>query len=214
MRRLPHGYTNRTVGDGTVVVKTYVGPDAAMRAEREYRALTTMRGRAPVPPVLHRAPHALTLGFLAGGHGQDLIVAGHADFVLAACGSVLREVHDAGVGHGDFGPHNVLLDAASFAPAAVLDWEFASIPLTDRVADLAWCEWIVRTHHRSHADAITALFDAYGTRPPWRQRHAAMLSRCRELVAFGCRWEQGGKVERSWRIHLGVTMRWQETSDW
>ena len=214
MRRLPHGYTNRTVGDGTVVVKTYVGPDAALRAEREDRALSIVSGRVSVPPVLHRAPDALTLGFLAGSHGQDLIMAGHAGPVLATCGSVLRDIHDAGVGHGDFGPHNVLLDAATFAPVAVLDWEFAIIPLADLVADLAWCEWIVRTHHRTHADALPAFFDAYGTRPPWPQRHAAMIKRCRELLAFGRRWEPGGAVERSWRSHLGVTQRWQETSDW
>jgi tRNA A-37 threonylcarbamoyl transferase component Bud32 len=213
MRRLPHGYTNRTVGDGTVVVKTYAGPDAVERAERECRALTTLRGLAPVPPVLHRASHILTLGFVAGSHGQDLILAGHADSVLASCGWVLRDIHDGGVGHGDFGPHNLILDAVTFAPVAVLDWEFATIPLTDRVADLAWCEWIVRTHHRTHADALTALFDAYGTRPPWPQRHAAMIKRCRELLAFGRRWEPGGAVERSWRSHLGVTMRWRETSD-
>ena len=150
MRRLPHGYTNRTVGDGTVVVKTYVGPDAALRAEREDRALSIVSARVSVPPVLHRAPDALTLGFLAGSHGQDLIMAGHAGPVLATCGSVLRDIHAAGVGHGDFGPHNVLLDAATFAPVAVLDWEFAIIPLADLVADLAWCEWI-RANPPPHA---------------------------------------------------------------
>lgn len=213
MRRLPHGYTNRTVGDGTVVVKTYAGPDAPIRAEREYSALSIVRGRAPVPPVLQRLPDALILGFVAGSHGQDLIIAGHADPVLAACGSVLRNIHDTGVGHGDFGPHNLLLDPATFAPVAVLDWEFAAIPLTDRVADLAWCEWIVRTHHRAHAGALTALFDAYGAKPPWPQRHAAMLQRCRELLAFGRRWEPDGAVERSWRFHLSATLRWREAAN-
>jgi hypothetical protein len=31
MRPLKHGYTNRTVGDGAVVEKTYEGPDAELR---------------------------------------------------------------------------------------------------------------------------------------------------------------------------------------
>jgi tRNA A-37 threonylcarbamoyl transferase component Bud32 len=210
MRRLPRGYTNRTASDGSVVVKVYAGPDAALRAEREYRALEMVRGRVPVPPVLQRTPDGLILGYVAGSHGQDLLVSGYAEPVLTSCGSVLRDIHDAGVGHGDFGPHNVLLDAATFDPVAVLDWEFAIIPLADHIADLAWCEWIVRTHHRTHTAAIPALFDAYGSRPLWRQRHAAMLTRCRELMAFGHRWEPGGAVERSWRSHLGATTRWQE----
>src|ERR687889_2148319 len=139
MRRLPHGYTNQTVGDDAVVVKTYAGPDAAARADREYRALQIVRGRVPVPPVLDRGRNALTLGFVAGSHGKDLIAAGHAEPVLAGCGGVLRDIHRAGVGHGDFGPQNLLFDAVTFAAVAVLDWEFAVVPLMDSVADLAWC---------------------------------------------------------------------------
>jgi tRNA A-37 threonylcarbamoyl transferase component Bud32 len=209
MTRLPHGYTNRTVGNGVVVVKTYAGPDAAARAAREYRALQAVRGRVPVPPVLDREPHALTLGFVAGRHGQDLITAGHAEPVLSTCGRILRDIHGAGVGHGDFGPHNVLFDAVTYAAVAVLDWEFAAIPLTDATADLAWCEWIVRTHHPPHAAALDALFDAYGTRPPWPLRHAAMMHRCRELLDFAHRREPGGAAERSWRRRIGVTARWR-----
>ncbi len=210
MRRLPHGYTNETVGDEAVVVKTYAGPDAAARADREYRALQIVRGRVPVPPVLDRAADALTLGFVAGSHGQDLIAAGHAAPVLAGCGDVLRAIHRADVGHGDFGPQNILFDAVTFAVVAVLDWEFAVIPLADGVADLAWCEWIVRMHHGEHAGALTALFDAYGTRPPWPHRQTAMLQRCRELLDFAHRWEPGGAAERLWRDRLDVTAGWRE----
>jgi RIO-like serine/threonine protein kinase len=108
MRRSPHGYTNQTVRDG-VVVKTHAGPDAPARLDREYRALQLVRDHVPVPPVLDRAPHTLTLGFVEGRHGQDLITAGHAEPVLAACGSVLHDIYRAGVGHGDFGPQNLLL---------------------------------------------------------------------------------------------------------
>jgi tRNA A-37 threonylcarbamoyl transferase component Bud32 len=210
MQRLPHGYTNETVGDGAVVVKTYAGPDAAARLDREYRALRLVRDRVPVPPVLDRAPHALTLGYVAGGHGQDLITAGHAEPVLAACGSVLLDIHRAGVGHGDFGPQNLLLDPGTFAAVAVLDWEFAAIPLVDNVADLAWCEWIVRMHHPDHSDALGALFDRYGARPPWPSRHAAMLRRCRELLDLAHRWEPDGAAERLWRRRIEVTAGWGE----
>lgn len=210
MRRLPHGYTNETVRVDAVVVKTYSGPDAAGRLEREYRALHLVRDRVPVPPVLDRTPDALTLGFVEGRHGQELVAAGDAEPVLAACGSVLRDIHRCGVGHGDFGPQNLLLDAVTFAPVAVLDWEFAAIPLLDDVADLAWCEWIVRMHHPHHVDALAALFDGYGTRPPWRLCHAAMLQRCRELFEFAHRWEPDGAAERLWRRRIETTAGWQE----
>jgi hypothetical protein len=208
MQRLPHGYTNETVRDGAVVVKTYAGPGAAARLDREYRALRLIRDRVPVPPVLDRAPHALTLGYVAGAHGQDLITAGHAEPVLAACGAVLLDIHRAGVGHGDFGPQNLLLDAGTFAAVAVLDWEFAAIPLADTVADLAWCEWIVRMHHPEHVGALDSLFDRYGTRPPWPRRHAAMLHRCRELLDLAHRWEPDGAGERLWRQRIGTTDGW------
>jgi tRNA A-37 threonylcarbamoyl transferase component Bud32 len=210
--RLPHGYTNHTRRDGAVVVKTYTGPDAAARLDREYRALQLVRGRVPVPPVLDRAPHALTLGFVAGRHGQDLIAAGAAEPVLAACGSVLRDIHGAGVGHGDFGPQNLLLDAATYTATAVLDWEFAAIPRTDDVVDLAWCEWIVRMHHPEHAGALDALFIHYGTRPPWRHRHRVMLDRCRELLDLAHRRDPDGPAERSWRRRIEITAGWRATA--
>ncbi|GAB2757717.1 hypothetical protein [Streptomyces bullii] len=64
MRRLKHGYTNRTVGDGARVDKTYDGPDAALRLTRERTPLTRLRGRIPVPPVLRTTARTLTLGFV------------------------------------------------------------------------------------------------------------------------------------------------------
>jgi hypothetical protein len=210
MQRLPHGYTNQTVQDGAVVVKTYAGPDAAARLDREYRALQLIRDRVPVPLVLDRTPHALTLGFIEGWHGQDLITAGYAEPVLAACGSVLHDIHRAGLGHGDFGPQNLLLDPGTFTAVAVLDWEFATIPLIDNVSDLAWCEWIVRMHHPEHVDALNPLFDRFGTRPSWQHRHTAMLARCRELLDLAHRWEPYGTAERSWQQRIEITASWRE----
>ncbi len=79
-----------------------------------------------MPAVLGRTPGTLTLAFVAGDHGQDLVSAGYAEQVLAACGNVLRRIHAAGFGHGDFGPQNTLLDRDSLRVTAVLDWEFSS----------------------------------------------------------------------------------------
>jgi tRNA A-37 threonylcarbamoyl transferase component Bud32 len=210
MRRLTHGYTNATVGDATRVVKTYAGPRAAVRAQRELAALTGLAGHVPVPAVLSQAPGGLTLAFVAGAHGQDLISWGHADRVLAACGSVLRRIHAAGFTHGDFGPQNTLLDPDSLRVTAVLDWEFSSAGLIDPATDLAWCEWIVRMHHPDETAAIPALYAGYGTSLPWQSRQVAMISRCAELVEFTHEWEPGGSGEVLWRERLALTAAWPE----
>jgi hypothetical protein len=124
MRPLKHGYTNRTIGDGSVVEKTYEGPDVGIRRAREYALLTRLQGKLPVPPVRGVDDGVLTLGFVAGAPGQELVEAGHAAQVLEACGVLLRRIHETapsvlGAGahdagkvlvHGDFGPNNVLVD--------------------------------------------------------------------------------------------------------
>jgi tRNA A-37 threonylcarbamoyl transferase component Bud32 len=191
------------------VLKTYAGPRAAERAEREYAALTALAGRVPVPAVVGRAPGALTLAFVPGEHGQDLIAAGRADGVLTACGGVLRRIHDAGFGHGDFGPNNTLFDPDSLAVTAVLDWEFSSSGGVDPVADLAWCEWIVRMHHAGVTASIPLLYSAYGTSFSWRDRQSAMVERCAQLVGFTHEWEPDGPAEALWRYRLRVTAAWQ-----
>ncbi|WP_329069951.1 phosphotransferase [Streptomyces sp. NBC_01429] len=93
MRPLSHGCTNRTAGDGAVVEKTYDGPDSALRLDRERLPLTRLRGRLPVPPVLGADIRTLTLGFVPGTPGQELLDAGHAAAVLRACGEVLSRIH-------------------------------------------------------------------------------------------------------------------------
>jgi len=70
VRRLNHGYTNATVGDDAKVIKTYAGPRAAVRAEREYTALTALAGRVPVPAVLGRTAETLTLACVPGAHSS------------------------------------------------------------------------------------------------------------------------------------------------
>jgi aminoglycoside phosphotransferase len=223
MRPLKHGYTNRTLGDGAVVKKTYEGPDADLRLHREHMLLTRLRGRLPVPPVEAADGTTLTLGFVRGTPGQELLDSDRAVAVLVSCGELLRRLHEtepnmsaAGAHeagkvlvHGDFGPHNVLLDPATCTVTAVVDWEFAH--LGDPVEDLAWCEWIVRMHHPARRQALPHFFRAYGGEvPPWPVRKATMLARCEALREFCHRWEPNGPGVRQWRDRSTATAAWEE----
>ncbi|MFF3490014.1 phosphotransferase family protein [Streptomyces sp. NPDC002795] len=183
MRPLKHGYTNRTLADGTVVKKSYAGPDAALRLRRERALLPHLQDQLPAPPVLGATATTLKLGFLAGTPGQELLDAGHAAEVMASCGKLLRRiqaltppVRDLGTRragevlvHGDFGPNNLLLDPGTFEATAVVDWEFAHFGTP--VEDLAWCE---------------------------------------ELRRFCERWEADGPGARQWRERAAVTAAWDE----
>lgn len=243
MEPLRHGYTNRTLRDGTAVVKRYQGPDARVRAERERAMLLALRGRVPVPPVLGFDDECLTMGFIGGTHGQELIQAGQGRGVLHACGTMLRQIHHADragalpaqagalpgraralpgragalpcridegevLVHGDYGPQNVLLDPATWQITAVLDWEWAHPG--QPVEDLAWCEWIVRMHHPGQANLLGAFFAAYdGPVPPWPDRHAFMVERCRSLLDLCHREDPGGPGETQWARRLSATRAWQ-----
>jgi tRNA A-37 threonylcarbamoyl transferase component Bud32 len=225
MRRLPHGYTNRTTGDRTTVVKHYEGPDAAERLERERVVLDELAETIPVPPVLGAGEGALTLGFVGGMPGQELMDSGDPAEVLRVCGMVLRDIHATATGtlkaalpgrggtlvHGDFGPNNLLLGFTSnlgtYAVTAVVDWEFAH--LGEPIEDLAWCEWIVRMHHPDRVEALDAFFDGYGGPvPDWPDRQAAMVERCVELREFCRRWEPGGPAVAEWERRIGITAGW------
>jgi aminoglycoside phosphotransferase len=225
MRTMPHGYTNHTVGDAASVEKAYKGPDAELRSRRERSALVALRGLLPVPAVLATRAGTLTVEFVHGVHGQDLVQAGHAADVLRACGDLLRRLQDlpadllglpASAGqvlvHGDFGPNNILFEPGTHAVHALLDWEFAHVG--EPVEDLAWCEWIVRTHHPEQRAALGEFHAAYtaGGRslPLWPVRQAAMVDRCRELGEFCQRWEAGGPGVRQWEGRASATAAWIE----
>jgi aminoglycoside phosphotransferase (APT) family kinase protein len=220
---MPHSYTNHTTRDGMVVTKSFLGPDASRRCAREADVLSALAGLVPVPPVLGRSGTRLRLGLMSGVHGQELIDAGRAGPVLRACGQMLRRIHaidpkqaragdkrddSAVLVHGDYGPNNVLLDAAAVEVIAVVDWEWAHAG--DRVEDLAWCEWIVRMHHPRHVGALSSLFDAYGSSPAWTTRQEAMVAQCRALLALCERWEPGGEGVSLWQHRLQVTESWAE----
>ncbi|GAA2147101.1 phosphotransferase family protein [Glycomyces algeriensis] len=214
MRRLPHGYTNRTTRDRATVVKHYEGPDAELRLERERLVLTALAGTVPVPPLLGAGEGALTLGFVEGAPGQELLDSGDAAEVLRSCGEVLRRIHattgalgEGTLVHGDFGPNNLLLDPVGYAVTAVVDWEFAH--LGDPIEDLAWCEWIVRMHHPDRVGALDAFFEGYGASvPDWPLRRAAMVDRCLELREFCRRWDPDGPAVAEWERRAEVTAGW------
>ncbi len=214
----------------------YQGPDAAGRCHRETTALSALAGWLPVPPVLTRdaaglpgraspagpgLDHgiSLTMGRLPGVPGQDLIGAGLAGPVLAACGQMLRQVHAADPAlvdpaarpgqvlvHGDYGPNNTLFSPDGAAVTGVVDWEWAHAGAA--VEDLAWCEWIVRMHHRDEVAALDGFFSGYGSRPSWAERQQVMTSRCRDMLELCQRWRPAGPAVARWRDRLRITGSW------
>lgn len=221
IERLPHGYTNATHRDSDRVTKLYVGPDATRRREREVTALTRLAGVLPVPPLLDVTGEALVLGFVAGAPGQEVLLR-HPEAVLREVGRLARRLAgldassvfgtaapDATVVHGDFGPQNLLLRPAAtgeeWETAALLDWEW--VHPGRALEDLAWAEWIVRTHHADLTWALPALFDGFGAEPPWPQRHRLMWQRCAELSDFLARW--GGPGVAVWAQRRDATARFE-----
>jgi aminoglycoside phosphotransferase len=225
MRPLRHSYTNHTVGDGVTVVKCYQEPGALARSRREQAMLDALQGQVPVPQILDYSAGCLTMTFMNGIHGQELLDAGWAGGVLRACGTMLWRIHQFGTGgiaalataagdgqvlvHGDYGPQNVLLDPGALEITAVLDWEWAHAG--HPVEDIAWCEWIIRMHHPRLVSQLGVFFGAYGGAvPPWQARQAAMLGRCRSLLDLSHQQQPGGPGETQWALRLAVTRAWQE----
>ncbi|WP_370269326.1 phosphotransferase [Streptomyces sp. V4I8] len=68
-------------------------PEAELRLRREHALLTRLQGRLPVPPVQETTVATLTLGYVAGTPGQELLDAGQPEAVLASCGELLRRIH-------------------------------------------------------------------------------------------------------------------------
>jgi len=222
--RLPHGYTNTTrrIGAGRIL-KRYEGPGRHERWRRELLCLAALGAHLPVPAVLERDDEepSLVLTELPGRPGQELIDEGHGDEVMALVGQTLRLVqaipltavpHLDGRGsvlvHGDFGPQNMLFDLDADLPVVgLVDWEFAH--RGDPVEDVAWAEWIVRTHHGAHVDAAEHLLREAPVAAPWPERHAAMLRRCAELVAQAAGRGSAAGVEL-WRRRLTDTEGWRQ----
>jgi aminoglycoside phosphotransferase (APT) family kinase protein len=216
MARLAHGYTNVTTRDGDFVTKTYAGPDALERQAREERAIAWVRRWLPVPQIVASEPGSITTRYVSGEHGQDLLESACTRAVLPTCGRLLRDLQslplpagtEAAPGtvlvHGDFGPNNALLTADATAVILLADWEWSDVgsPHTD----LAWCEFIVREHHPHRVGQLDGLFDAYGDRPAWGLRQAAMLERARSHLDMVRRW-RGGPVQ-VWEQRISRIQQW------
>lgn len=175
----------------------------------------------PVPPIAAQADGEITVGFVAGRPGQELLEE-QPEKVLYAVGRLARRLAAVDVSlvaaldaapdgtvlvHGDFGPQNLLLDHDTAEPTALVDWEFAHVG--HPVEDLAWAEWIVRTHHAHLVPALPKLFAGYGSEPPWRVRQDSMLDKCRWLLGFARRWPDPGQAGvQLWQRRLAATEAW------
>jgi len=219
-----HGYTNATSVDAAGrVLKRYLGPDAAVRQRRETDALIGLAGSLPVPPVLEQEQGQVVLVLLPGVPGQELLEA-RPEQVLYAVGQMARRVQHLDPGlvaeltrtgagtvlvHGDFGPQNMLFDAGTGEVIAVLDWEM--VHRGDPVEDLAWAEWILRTHHAGLVGALPSLFDGFGERPAWPARQASMLTACQRMLDLVRRWPGAdGRGVVLWQERLAATRAFRE----
>lgn len=220
MEALRHGYTNRSVTDGHLVVKSFVGPDQAARQAREELALRRLAGILPVPELVSSVPGAITTTLAAGVPAQEAISAGAATQVLHACGRLLvdvqsvdprpvfRSVDDGSVlVHNDFGPNNVVMGLDLTQVRLLCDWEW--VTLGHRYTDLAWAEFIVRYHHPEFVPALSALFDGYGNKPTWADRQAAMTARATSHRDFMQSW-QGQQAASTWDQRLTAIAAWRE----
>jgi len=181
---LPHGYTNVTTVLGGLVTKTYRGPDAVRRQQREELAIRSVTGLLPVATIVESRPGVLVLGEVPGRHGQDLIDSGDGVAVMSGLGRLLREVqaispvflgesHGTGVlVHHDFGPNNVLVAEHDDSIALLADWEWSTVgrPITD----LAWLSSLsgatrsTRSAYRRCSTATASVRHGVSGRLRWR----------------------------------------------
>lgn len=220
---LTHGYTHHTTRLGDVVTKVYRGPNAEAGCAREVAVLAAVAGLLPVPRVIATGAGQLQTKLIRGMHGQDLIEAGLAGPVLAACGRMLRQIHELPVPaplssgrtqpgavlvHGDYGPNNVLLDSRALAVIAVVDWEWAHAG--DPVDDLAWCEFIIRLHHPSEVGAVDGFYDAYGSRPAWADLLRSIVTRWQQMLELCRQWQPDGIGVKQWTERLAMVRTWTQ----
>jgi hypothetical protein len=222
VERLPHGYTNQTRRVGEGIEKRYEGFDSLVRYEREFTCLTGLAGRCPLPEILEFDPSMprLVVSEIHGRHGQELMDDGRSAQVLRLIGSQLSSLQSidpatlsglSGMGdvivHGDFGPQNLLFSLDPIQVSGVLDWELAH--RGSAVEDLAWAEWIVRTHHRDAFEDLPELFAGSGLSFSWSDRQSAMVLQCHRHLAY-CEASGLDAVGWEWRQRLEVTEGWNE----
>jgi tRNA A-37 threonylcarbamoyl transferase component Bud32 len=222
VERLPHGHTNRTRRIGHAIEKRYEGADRSVRAERELSSLSGLSGHFPVPEVVRfdESIPMLVLADVPGRHGQALIDQGYSSTVLRLLGislaalqgldpALVHGLNGSGdvIVHGDFGPQNTLISLDLIGVSAVLDWELAH--MGSPVEDLAWTEWIVRTHHAGSQGDLAELFAGYGRDISWSARQSSMVQQCRQYVSY-CEESGWETAAAEWRRRTQATERWHE----
>lgn len=223
MERLPHGYTNETALDDSIVIKRYVGLGASGRQRTEKSCLEMLGDVLPVPALVHSESSEIRMIKLAGVHGKELIETKNASSVMSAMGAMLDRVHSTkrmsldipGDGttliHGDYGPQNILFTPSGNAVVGLLDWEWAHYG--QPIEDLAWVEWAVRTHHPKQVELLSAFYISYGLRPDWSDRQDCMISRCSELKRLDPADRGGGHRVSVWDARIERVKSWQRLSD-
>jgi aminoglycoside phosphotransferase len=220
--RLPHGYTNHTRRNGNIIEKRYEGVDRFARAQREFASLSGLFGHYPVPEVVQfdASVPVLMLSEITGRHGQEAINDGRGAAVLRLIGKSLADLHQLdpsllpgleGSGdvivHGDFGPQNILCSLDRTGVSGVLDWELAH--LGSPVEDLAWTEWIIRTHHPEARDDLPELLAGSGLSISWSDRQSSMVRQCRHYIVY-CEASGLEAAAVDWRRRLRATEQWRE----
>ena len=231
-----HGFSQVVTWDGEAVVKQFAD-DAVERATVESTLLAKLAKLAPELPVPRLLPGPtecqVRTAFVDGVLGQEWVAAGrpatdperverHVTF-MSHCGRALRLLHRVeadialpGEGpvivHGDFAPYNVIVGPELGDIRAVIDWELAH--RGDRVEDLAWMEWNMRIWYSPQPGVLEAFYRAYGTLPPWSERHAAMLERCDRHVRRALRPSYPSEDARAqWLAHQDRTLGFSEIVD-
>ena len=208
-RRLRHGYTNRTVGDGPGRTQDLRGTGRRAAARTGAGRADPAAGRVPLPPVravrrtdaragvrrrrARRGPHR--------GRARDRGAACVRDGT-ARDPTASTRTPGGGCSCTATTARTTCSSRPRTAPrvTAVLDWEFAH--LGDPVEDLAWCEWLVRTHHPEHVGALGRVLRRVrragapvGGTP---QDHAQPLPRAGGLLReLGAGRRRGGRVARA-----------------
>ena len=164
----------------------------------------------------------MTTRFVPGINGRVALAERDTADVLKVSGQTLRLLQavptrtvfeDAPDGlvvvHGDFGPNNLVVDPGTGQVAAVVDWEWCHPG--ESVEDVAWCEWTIRAHHPEYVHLLGAFFDAYGATPPWAERHAAMITNLRQLLAFAVDRDGDSPTVTARMTQLRATEQWSQT---
>lgn len=188
---------NHLTREDGLVIKRYGDRLAAWVRETELLGRLGASGDGlPLPRLVPPGAFGeLRYAYVDGVPGDEALAAGLAPQVLAGMGAFLRRLHavdpepladvlpGAGpvVAHGDFAPYNVVVDGATGALRAVLDWEEAR--RDSPALDLGWCEAQVLGRFPHLRGAIRHLHDAYGAAPDRAAREHALEQRMNELRA-------------------------------